>query len=58
MAGIAFAAAMLVVGLYLVMAENNSDMGLFGAMLLVLGGTLFAVNLYMHRKGFRMKRRR
>jgi hypothetical protein len=56
--GIAFAAAMLAVGLYLTMAENNSDMGLFGAMLLVLGATLLAVNVYMHRQGFRMRRRR
>jgi hypothetical protein len=56
--GILFAAGMLAVGLYLVMAENNSDMGLFGAMLLVLGATLLVANLYMHRHGFRMPRRR
>jgi len=56
--GIVFSAAMLVVGLYLVMAQNNTDMGLFGAMLLVLGGTFLAVNLYMRRHGFRMPRRR
>ena len=58
MVGIVFSAAMLVVGLYLVMVENNSDIGLFGAMLLVLGGTFLAVNLYMRRYGFRMPRRR
>jgi len=33
-------------------------MGLLGAMLLVLGVTFLAVNLYMHRQGFRMRRRR
>lgn len=58
MVGIVFSAAMLAVGLYLVMAENSSDMGIFGAMLLVLGATFLAANLYMHRQGFRMPRRR
>jgi hypothetical protein len=33
------------------MSENASDMGLLGAMLLVLGVTFLAVNLYMHRHG-------
>jgi hypothetical protein len=58
MVGIVFSAAMLAVGLYLTMSQNYSDMGLFGAMLLVLGATFLAVNIYMHRHGFRMPRRR
>jgi hypothetical protein len=57
-AGIIVSLAIVAVGLYLVMTENNSDMGLLGAMLLVLGATFLVVNLYMHRQGFRMRRRR
>ena len=38
--------------------ENASDMGVLGAMLLVLGLTFLGVNLYMHVQGFRTKRRR
>jgi hypothetical protein len=56
--GIVFAAAMVAAGLYLTLAENSSDMGLIGAMLLVLGVTFLVVNVYMHRHGFRMPRRR
>jgi drug/metabolite transporter (DMT)-like permease len=56
--GIIVSLAIVAGGLYLVMTENNSDMGLLGAMLLVLGATFLAVNLYMHRQGFRMRRRR
>jgi hypothetical protein len=56
--GIVFAAAMVAAGIYLTLAENSSDLGLIGAMLLVLGATFLAVNIYMHRQGFRMPRRR
>jgi drug/metabolite transporter (DMT)-like permease len=56
--GIIVSLAIVAGGLYLVMTENNTDMGLLGAMLLVLGATFLAVNLYMHRQGFRMRRRR
>ena len=58
MAGIIVSLGIVAVGLYLTMSENSSDMGLLGAMLLVLGVTFLAVNLYMHRQGFRMRRRR
>jgi hypothetical protein len=57
-AGIIVSLGIVAAGLYLTMSENNSDMGLLGAMLLVLGATFLAVNLYMHRQGFRMRRRR
>ena len=40
------------------MGENDSDMGLLGAMLLVLGATFLFTNLYLHRKGFRVRRRK
>ena len=58
MVGIIVSLGIVAGGLYLVMSENSSDMGLLGAMLLVLGVTFLAVNLYMHRQGFRMRRRR
>ena len=58
MAGIIVSLGIVAGGLYLVMSENSSDMGLLGAMLLMLGATFLAVNLYMHRQGFRMRRRR
>ena len=58
MVGIIVSLGIVAGGLYLTMTENNSDMGLLGAMLLVLGVTFLAVNLYMHRQGFRMRRRR
>ena len=58
MVGIIVSLGIVAGGLYLVMSENSSDMGLLGAMLLMLGATFLAVNLYMHRQGFRMRRRR
>ena len=58
MVGIIVSLGIVAGGLYLTMSENNSDMGLLGAMVLVLGATFLVVNLYMHRQGFRMRRRR
>ena len=52
MAGIIVSLAIVAVGLYLTMSENDSDMGLLGAMLLVLGVTFLFTNVYLHRKGF------
>ena len=56
MAGIIVSLGIVAAGLYLTMSENDSDMGLLGAMLLVLGVTFLRVNVYMHRKGFRIRR--
>jgi tellurite resistance protein TehA-like permease len=58
MVGILVSLGIVGAGLWLTMSENASDMGILGAMLLVLGLTFLAVNLYMHVHGFRMKRRR
>lgn len=58
MVGILVSLGIVGAGLWLTMSENASDMGILGAMLLVLGLTFLGVNLYMHVQGFRMKRRR
>ena len=58
MAGIIVSLAIVAVGLWLTMSENYSDMGLLGAMLLFLGGTFLFTNVYLHRKGFRVRRRK
>ena len=58
MVGIIVSLGIVAGGLYLVMSDNNSEMGLLGAMLLVLGATFLFANVYLHRKGFRVRRRR
>jgi Na+/phosphate symporter len=58
MVAIVVSLAIVAAGLWLTFAENASDMGVFGAMLLVLGMTFLSVNLYMRARGFRMRRRR
>jgi hypothetical protein len=58
MVGIIASVGIVVAGLYLTISQNDSEMGMLGAMLLVLGLTFLGVNFYMHRHGFRMRRRR
>ena len=58
MAGIIVSLAIVAVGLWLTLSENYSDMGLLGAMLMVLGGTFLVTYVYLHRKGFHVRRRR
>ena len=58
MVGIIVSLALVAVGLWLTIGQNASDMGGFGAMLLVLGATFLLVNLALRMRGFRMKRRR
>ncbi len=53
MVAIIVSLAIVAAGLWLTFAENASDMGVFGAMLLVLGMTFLSVNLYMRARGFR-----
>jgi hypothetical protein len=50
--------AILGAGLWLTVGENASQMGAFGAMLLVLGATFLSVNLYLRSKGVGVRRRR
>jgi Na+/phosphate symporter len=58
MVGIVVSLAVVTAGLWLIFVENDSDMGLFGAMILVLGLTFLSVNLFLRARGFRMRRRR
>ena len=58
MVGIIVSLGIVATAVYLVMGQAGPEMELLGAMLLVLGVTFLAVNLYMHRQGFRMRRRR
>jgi hypothetical protein len=56
--GIIVSLAVVAAGAWLVLGQNASEMGAFGAMLLVLGAIFLTVNLALRRHGFRMRRRR
>jgi hypothetical protein len=56
--GIIVSLAIVAVGLWLTIGQNASQMGAFGAMLLVLGAIFLTVNVYLRRHGFRMRGRR
>jgi hypothetical protein len=56
--GILVSLGIVAAGGYLVTGAAGPEMELLGAMLLVLGATFLFVNVYLHRKGFRMRRRR
>jgi hypothetical protein len=56
--GIIISLALVGAGSWLVLTQNASEMGAFGAMLLVLGAIFLTVNLYLRRHGFRMRGRR
>jgi hypothetical protein len=43
---------------YLVTGQAGPEMELLGAMLLVLGATFLFTNVYLHRKGFSVRRRK
>ena len=58
MGGIIVSLAIVATAVYLVMGQAGPEMELLGAMLLVLGATFLFTNIYLHRKGFRMRRRR
>jgi hypothetical protein len=57
-AGIIVSLAIVATSVYLVLGYAGPEMELLGAMLLVLGATFLFVNVYLHRKGFRVRRRR
>ena len=58
MLSIVFSLAVVVVGAWFALGYNNTDMGLLGAMLLMLGTIFLLANVYLHRKGLRVTRRR
>ena len=58
MAGIIVSLAIVATAVYLVMGQAGPEMELLGAMLLVLGATFLFTNVYLHRKGFRVRRRK
>ena len=45
-------------GLWLTLGDDGSGMGAFGVLLLVIGAASLAANLFLRRRGFRMRRRR
>jgi hypothetical protein len=56
--GIIVSLALVAAGLWLTIGQNASEMGGFGAMLLVLGAMFLIVNLALRMRGFRVRRRR
>lgn len=58
MFAIIMSGAIVLVGAWLTVTQNDAMMGVWGAMLLVLGMTFLGFNVYAHRKGFRLRRRR
>jgi hypothetical protein len=50
--------AVVAAGLWLTLGQNATEMGAFGAMLLVLGLTFLSFNLYLRSRGVRTGRRR
>ena len=58
MVAILFSVALVVAGAWLTVSQDDAAMGPWGAMLLVLGVTFLLFNVYAHRSGFRLRRRR
>jgi len=58
MVGIVVSLFVVAAGAWLVVGQNATEMGQLGAMLLVLGTLFLMLNVYLHRKGFRIRRRR
>jgi hypothetical protein len=58
MVAIVVSLAIIAAGLWMTFSQNASDMGSFGAMLLVLGVVFLAANLYLRHRSFRTPRRR
>ena len=56
--GIIVSLAIVATAVYLVMGQAGPEMELLGAMLLVLGATFLFTNVYLHRKGFSVRRRK
>jgi hypothetical protein len=56
--GILVSLGIVAAAVALVMGVGGAEMELLGAMLLVLGATFLFTNVYLYRKGFRVRRRR